>query len=77
MVKWSREEFKQNILEAFDAKDVCSKDSDLNKFLDLNYDEDSSMRKWTYADFTLFALDVAENGFWKACKLNDFHTPNE
>ena len=78
MIKMTRREFKENLVEALDDKDQYVCDEDIEIFLDLNYDEDSSIAEWTYSDFKLFVSDVcAEQDFWEAARLNDFHTPAE
>ena len=44
-----------------------------DNFIELNYNEDSSLNYWTFADFNSFAIDVATEGLRRACKLNDLY----
>ena len=69
----NREQFTQNLVEAFEFHDVDLLDEEVDKFLDLNYNEDSSLNYWTFADFNSFAIDVATEGLRRACKLNDLY----
>lgn len=69
----TREQFTQNLVEAFEFHDVDLPDEEVDKFLDLNYNEDSSLNYWTFADFNSFAIDVATEGLRRACKLNDLY----
>lgn len=69
----TREQFTQNLEEAFEFHDVDLPDEEVDKFLDLNYNEDSSLNYWTFADFNSFAIDVATEGLRRACKLNDLY----
>ena len=69
----TRKQFKQNLVEAFEFHDVDLPDEEVDKFLDLNYNEDSSLNYWTFADFNSFAIDVATEGLRRACKLNDLY----
>ena len=69
----NREQFTQNLVEAFEFHDVDLPDEEVDKFLDLNYNEDSSLNYWTFADFNSFAIDVATEGLRRACKLNDLY----
>ena len=69
----TREQFTQNLEEALEFHDVDLLDEEVDKFLDLNYNEDSSLNYWTFADFNSFAIDVATEGLRRACKLNDLY----
>lgn len=69
----TREQFTQNLVEAFEFHDVDLPDEEVDKFLDLNYNEYSSLNYWTFADFNSFAIDVATEGLRRACKLNDLY----
>lgn len=69
----TREQFTQNLEEAFEFHDVDLLDEEVDKFLDLNYNEDSSLNYWTFADFNSFAIDVATEGLRRACRLNDLY----
>ena len=69
----TRKQFTQNLEEAFEFHDVDLPDEEVDKFLDLNYNEDSSLTYWTFADFNSFAIDVATEGLRRACKLNDLY----
>ena len=69
----TREQFTQNLEEALEFHDVDLLDEEVDKFLDLNYNEDSSLNYWTFADFNSFAIDVATEGLRRACRLNDLY----
>ena len=69
----TRKQFTQNLEEAFEFHDVDLPDEEVDKFLDLNYNEDSPLNYWTFADFNSFAIDVAAEGLRRACKLNDLY----
>ena len=69
----TRKQFTQNLEEAFEFHDVDLPDEEVDKFLDLNYNEDSALNYWTFADFNSFAIDVATEGLRRACKLNDLY----
>ena len=69
----TREQFTQNLEEALEFHDVDLLDEEVDKFLDLNYNEDSPLNYWTFADFNSFAIDVATEGLRRACKLNDLY----
>lgn len=69
----TRKQFTQNLEEAFEFHDVDLLDEEVDKFLDLNYNEDSSLNYWTFADFNSFAIDVATEGLRRACRLNDLY----
>ena len=69
----TRKQFTQNLEEALEFHDVDLLDEEVDKFLDLNYNEDSSLNYWTFADFNSFAIDVATEGLRRACKLNDLY----
>lgn len=69
----TRKQFTQNLEEAFEFHDVDLPDEEVDKVLDLNYNEDSSLNYWTFADFNSFAIDVATEGLRRACKLNDLY----
>lgn len=69
----TREQFTQNLVEALEFHDVDLPDEEVDKFLDLNYNEYSSLNYWIFADFNSFAIDVATEGLRRACKLNDLY----
>ena len=69
----TRKQFTQNLEEALAYHDCDLPDEEVDKFLDLNYNEDSSLNYWTFADFNSFAIDVATEGLRRACKLNDLY----
>lgn len=69
----TKQQFTQNLEEALEFHDVDLLDEEVDKFLDLNYNEDSSLNYWTFADFNSFAIDVAAEGLRRACKLNDLY----
>lgn len=69
----TRKQFTQNLEEALAYRDYDLPAEKVDKFLDLNYNEDSSLNYWTFADFNSFAIDVATEGLRRACKLNDLY----
>lgn len=62
----NRREFKENLVEAISAREYSVSDEDIEEFLKLNYDEDSSITEWSWADFNEFASDICREGFWYA-----------
>lgn len=77
MIKMDRDGFETNLCQALEDKDIYVSPEDLKQFLNLNFDEDSSLAKWDYAAFSQFAYDVADRGFWVAVDCNDLHYPDE
>jgi len=73
----TRQKFKNCLIQAMEAKDQWMPNNDIETFLDLNYDEDSSIAEWEFSDFFWFVDSICEEGFWKAVKSNDLHTPEE
>jgi len=75
----SRSKFKNNLVQAIEAKDHAVSDEDMEKFLDLNYDEDSSITDWDYDDFSMFASDLCANwgNFWETVAGFGLHTPDD
>ena len=69
----TRKQFTQNLEEALAHHDCDLPAEKIDKFLDLNYNEYSSLNYWTFADFNSFAIDVATEGLRRACKLNDLY----
>ena len=69
----TRKQFTQNLEEALAHHDCDLPTEKVDKFLDLNYNEDSSLNYWTFADFNSFAIDVATEGLRRACRLNDLY----
>ena len=67
----TRNRFKQNLQEALIHHDCEVSNDELESFLDLNYDEDSSLSDWTFADFNSFAIDVSCDGLRNACHYVD------
>lgn len=61
MRKLTREQFKYNLIEACADRDQYISVDDMQKFLDLNYDEDSSLAEWGYREFADFADVLAEH----------------
>ena len=74
----TRNKFKTNLSQALDNRDVYVSDEDLEKFLDLNYDEDGDW-DWDFAEFDQFACDVCANfgDFWETVEEYDLHRPEE
>ena len=67
----NRREFFMNLKEALDFHDAELTVDEMGTFLDLNYDEDSSLAHWTFTDFNGFATDVSYEGIRNACHMND------
>jgi len=61
MRKLTKEQFKYNLIEACADKDQYISVEDMEKFLDLNYDEDSSLAEWSYREFADFADVLAQH----------------
>ena len=78
-MKLSRKDFKQNLVEALESKDCYVSDDILEKFLDLNYDEDSSLTEWTFSDFLDFASEFCACSYdlWETARSYDLHYPGE
>ena len=73
----TRERFKRNLVQALEHKDQYVSDRDMEKFLDLNYDEDGNW-DWDYDIYTNFASEMCRTGnFWKAVKQFDLHYVGE
>lgn len=73
----TREQFKTNLEQAIEFHDGYISNEDLEHFLDLNYDEDSSITDWTYSDFNAFAIDYNTEGMRRACHLSDLQWDDE
>ena len=69
----TKQQFKQNLMEALEFNDCETEEETLDNLIDLNYNEDSSLNYWTFADFNSFAIDVSTEGLRRACKLNDLY----
>jgi hypothetical protein len=69
--KMTRKQFRKNLVEALIHHDCDLTNREVEEFLDLNYDEDSSLNDWTFADFNSFAIDVSCDGLRNACHYVD------
>lgn len=67
----TRNKFKQNLEEALIHHDCEISNDELERFLDLNYDEDSLLSDWTFANFNSFAIDISCDGLRNACHYID------
>lgn len=67
----NKRQFRQNMVDALEFHDAEISNEEMETFLDLNYDEDSSITDWTFADFNSFAIDIKTEGIARACRLND------
>lgn len=67
----TRSQFRKNLVEALIHHDCDLPNKEVEEFLDLNYDEDSSLNDWTFADFNSFAIDVSCDGLRSACHYVD------
>ena len=70
----TREKFKRNLIQALDHTDQFVDNETLEKFLDLNYDEDGDW-DWNIDDFMGFAEELCANfgDFWKTVKSYDLN----
>ena len=66
-----RSQFRKNLVEALSYHDCDLLNKEIDKFLDLNFDDDSSLSEWTFADFNSFAIDVSCDGLRNACHYVD------
>lgn len=75
----TRSKFKKELLAVIADADYYVKDEDIEKFLDLNYDEDSSLAQWNYSEFSSFKHELCHEwgNFWDAVKQFDLHYPEE
>lgn len=69
----TRKQFKQNLKEALEFHDAELTEEELNMVVNYNFDEDSSIAGWTFADFNSLAVDIATEGLRRACRLNDLY----
>jgi hypothetical protein len=67
----TRKQFRKNLVEALIHHDCDLTNREVEESLDLNYDEDSSLNDWTFADFNSFAIDVSCDGLRNACHYVD------
>lgn len=67
----TRKQFKQCLVEAIEFHDGYILNSEVEKLLYLNYDEDSSIVDWTFSDFNTFAIDYNTEGIRYACRQSD------
>lgn len=73
----TRKQFKKNLIQALENKDQDVSNEDIEKFLDLNFDEDNY--EWDYDDFTSFAGELCSNygNFWETVRDFDLHCPEK
>lgn len=76
-VSMTREQFKQSLLEALIHHDCYLPNEEAERFLDLNFNEDSSLLDWTFADFNSFAIDISCDGLRDACHYIDLRHWND
>ena len=67
----TRKYFFMNLWEACEFHEADIDTDEMKKFLDLNFDEDSSLANWTWSDFNSFAIDIKTEGLRRACHLSD------
>lgn len=68
----TRNRFKQNLQEALIHHDCDLSNDELERFVDLNYDDDCcELSEWTFANFNSFAIDVSCDGLRNACHYVD------
>lgn len=70
----TRTRFKQNLMQAVERKDCYVTQKDIDKFIELNYEE---VYDWDYDTFTDFAIELCANwcDFWKTVAEFDLKTP--
>ena len=75
----NREQFKRNLEASIENKDQYVNPEDIERFLALNFDEDSSIAEWSYDDFSDFSSDLCANfgDFWKTVSSYDLHCPDK
>ena len=75
----NREQFKRNLEASIERKDQYVNPEDIERFLALNFDEDSSIAEWNYDDFSDFSSDLCNNSgdFWKTVSSYDLHCPDK
>ena len=75
----TREQFKRNLIQSIERKDQYVSNEDIEKFLDLNFDEDSSISDWDFGDFSDFVSDLCNNSgdFWETVSSYDLHCPDK
>jgi hypothetical protein len=75
----NREQFKRNLEASIENKDQYVNPEDIERFLALNFDEDSSIAEWDYDDFSDFSSDLCNNfgDFWKTVSSYDLHCPDK
>lgn len=71
MIKLDVYGFKQNLSEALEHVGYELSSVDMERFLALNFDEDSFLSEWSFSDFISFAMDIADEGIARACHMND------
>ena len=74
----TRKQFKRNLVQSIEARDLFVSDEDIEKFLNLNYDEDGDWN-WDYDTFGQFTADMCANfgDFWETVADWDLHYPGE
>ena len=72
----TREKIKRNLIQALDRRDRYVDNETLEKFLDLNYNEDWD---WDIDDFMDFVDELCANfgNFWETVRSYDLHCPEE
>lgn len=74
----SRKQFKKNLVQSIRARGLEVSDEDIEKFLNLNYDEDGNWN-WDYDTFGQFTADLANNSgnFWETVDEWDLNYPGK
>ena len=67
----TREQFKTNLEQAIEFHDGYISNEDLERLLDLNFDENGLMPDWNFSDFNSFAIDFNTEGISYACRYSD------
>lgn len=75
MIRQTRDTFKDDLVYALECRDQYVSNEEIEKFLDLNFDEDSSITSWGYREMDDFVLEVCNEGFWGAVKGCDLNIP--
>ena len=68
----TKQQFKQNLMEALEFNDCEIEEKTLDNLIELNYDSEfNNLSEWSWLDFASFAIDIKCDGLSRACRLND------
>lgn len=75
MIRQTRDTFKDDLVYALECRDLYVSNAEIEKFLDLNFDEDSSIASWGYREMHEFVCEICNEGFWSTVKEYDLNIP--